>query len=164
MQRHHGSALRPMSCPEPAQAGDHLTASTLRILPDQSLPRHCSVERRKDSKNTARRTIQAPTVTGDNAMDRTSSHPVEEHTAPSTRAVRQTSREVLNYFGNCPECGYSAHAYLVVTSYADGRTAVTTVGRCGLPCGWTGPTSITKMTPEYEVPCAETTRTPRKAT
>ncbi|MDR7168263.1 hypothetical protein J2W56_001994 [Nocardia kruczakiae] len=65
---------------------------------------------------------------------------------PSTLVVQQRSREVLDHFEVCPECGYAAHAYLTTTYYADGRTTVTTRGTCGLPCGWSGPTEVRKMT------------------
>lgn len=64
---------------------------------------------------------------------------------PST-IVDQQRKEVLNHFGSCPVCGYAAHAFLVSTSYSDGRTKITSEGACGLPCGWSGPIEITKMT------------------
>lgn len=64
----------------------------------------------------------------------------------SRLVVQQQTREVLNHFGSCPECGYAANAFMNVTYYADGTATVTTRGTCGLPCGWSGPTEVTKMT------------------
>ena len=64
----------------------------------------------------------------------------------SARVIEQRRREVLNYFGSCPNCGYSAHAFLIATYYANGRICVTTEGSCGLPCGWLGPIEVTTMT------------------
>ncbi|AHH18429.1 hypothetical protein NONO_c36420 [Nocardia nova SH22a] len=64
----------------------------------------------------------------------------------SAAIVDQHRREVLDHFGSCPECGYAAHAFLVATVYADGKTSITSEGVCGLPCGWSGPIEITKMT------------------
>ncbi|MGW5520464.1 hypothetical protein [Nocardia africana] len=69
-----------------------------------------------------------------------------ETPAVSPSVVEERRREVLNYFGNCPRCGYTAHAFLVATHYADGRTVVGTIGSCGVPCGWSGPITLTKMT------------------
>ncbi|AHH17521.1 hypothetical protein [Nocardia nova] len=60
--------------------------------------------------------------------------------------VMRRRREVLDHFGSCPACGYATHAFLVTTSYADGRTVVTTEGVCGLPCGWSGVIEIERMT------------------
>ncbi|MET8427680.1 hypothetical protein [Nocardia sp. NPDC004860] len=60
--------------------------------------------------------------------------------------VEQKWREVLDHFGLCPECGYTAHAFIATARHVDGTTKVMTVGSCGLPCGWSGPTEITKMT------------------
>ncbi len=60
--------------------------------------------------------------------------------------VTRRRREVLNHFGSCPACGYATQAFLVTTSYADGRTVVTSQGTCGLPCGWSGVIEIEKMT------------------
>lgn len=69
--------------------------------------------------------------------------------SPSPKSVvKQRRCEVLNYLGSCPECGYAAQAFFVVTSYADGKVAVTTVGSCGLPCGWSGPVEIAATTAE----------------
>lgn len=65
---------------------------------------------------------------------------------PSGRAVGQRRREVLDHFGSCPECGYAAQTFIVTTYFADGAVRVTTVGCCGLTCGWSGPTTIAKMT------------------
>lgn len=64
----------------------------------------------------------------------------------SPLVINKQMREILNHFGCCPECGYAAHAFLVTTTYVDGRTTISTVGSCGLPCGWSGPTEIRKMT------------------
>ena len=61
----------------------------------------------------------------------------------------QRSVEILNYFGSCPKCGYTAEATMVVTTYSDGTTTSQPVGRCGLPCGWTGPIEITIMSGGY---------------
>ncbi|PPI91308.1 hypothetical protein C5E46_30760 [Nocardia nova] len=60
--------------------------------------------------------------------------------------LRQHHVEVLNYFGTCPECGYAAEAALLITTYTDGSHNADPIGRCGLPCGWTGPVLITTMT------------------
>jgi hypothetical protein len=60
--------------------------------------------------------------------------------------VQQHMREVLDHFDTCPECGYAAQAFITATYYADGRTTVGTLGRCALPCGWSGPTEVLKMT------------------
>lgn len=62
------------------------------------------------------------------------------------RILDQRRREVLNYFGTCPRCGYPAQAFLVATHYADGKIRVTTDGSCALPCGWSGPIEVTTMT------------------
>ncbi|WP_063001626.1 MULTISPECIES: hypothetical protein [Nocardia] len=56
------------------------------------------------------------------------------------------SFEVLNYFGRCPVCGYSAEATVVVTTYTDGSSDTQPLGRCGLPCGWTGAIEMNTMT------------------
>ncbi|WP_227984314.1 hypothetical protein [Nocardia spumae] len=50
------------------------------------------------------------------------------------------AREVLDYFGKCPECGYPA------TASADFAEATTVVARCDRPCGWTGAVPLTTMT------------------
>ena len=65
--------------------------------------------------------------------------------------VEQRRREVLDHFGSCPECGYAAQAFIVTTSFADGSVKVTTVGACGLPCGWSGPTVIARMTDSFRL-------------
>ncbi|MEU6559493.1 hypothetical protein [Nocardia nova] len=68
---------------------------------------------------------------------------------PMFSAVAQQRREVLNYFGDCPKCGYTAHAFVVVTHHFDSRVLVETVGSCGVPCGWSGPVTLTKMTESW---------------
>ncbi|MET9214702.1 MULTISPECIES: hypothetical protein [unclassified Nocardia] len=70
----------------------------------------------------------------------------------SSTVVEQRTREVLDHFGTCPRCGYAEHAFLKKTAYADGRVVVSTVGLCGLPCGWSGPTTITKMNARDHLP------------
>ena len=60
--------------------------------------------------------------------------------------VQRYNREILNYFGICPHCGYSAEASLAITTYADGPSTAEAIGTCGLPCGWSGPVRVTTMT------------------
>ncbi|OXR41281.1 hypothetical protein B7C42_06679 [Nocardia cerradoensis] len=60
--------------------------------------------------------------------------------------LSRRSFDILNYFGRCPACGYSAEATVTVTTYSDGSSETQLVGRCGLPCGWTGPIEMTTMT------------------
>ncbi|MDN2495235.1 hypothetical protein FHY52_00650 [Nocardia nova] len=60
--------------------------------------------------------------------------------------IRRHAVEILNYFGNCPCCGYAAQATMMITVCADNSTTREPIGRCALPCGWTGPVEITTMT------------------
>lgn len=55
------------------------------------------------------------------------------------RAVvaRSSVHEVLDYFENCPQCGYSATATAVVRELVGGRVETEVYISCGLPCGWT---------------------------
>ncbi|WP_218008906.1 hypothetical protein, partial [Nocardia jiangxiensis] len=61
-------------------------------------------------------------------------------------ALQHRTMEILNYFGNCPNCGYTAQATLRITTFADSSTTAEPIGFCGLPCGWTAPVTITTMT------------------
>jgi len=83
-------------------------------------------------------------------MKQLTQHCSSDLTMGTPLVVETRRREVLNHFGSCPRCGYMAHAFLVTTFYADGRTVVTTEGLCGLTCGWSGTTAITKMTADYD--------------
>ncbi|MBF6171427.1 hypothetical protein [Nocardia blacklockiae] len=49
-------------------------------------------------------------------------------------------REVLDYFGKCPECGYPA------TASATLRENHTVFASCDRPCGWSGVVPLTTMT------------------
>ncbi|MFF4024837.1 MULTISPECIES: hypothetical protein [Nocardia] len=60
--------------------------------------------------------------------------------------IRRHAVEILNYFGNCPCCGYAAQAAMMINVYADSSTTREPIGRCSLPCGWTGPVEVTTMT------------------
>ncbi|MEU8898587.1 hypothetical protein [Nocardia sp. NPDC048505] len=56
-------------------------------------------------------------------------------------------REILNYFGKCPACGYPARATEVrAPSARNGEALVTISATCDLPCGWSGPVQRTVMT------------------
>ncbi|MFC9473328.1 hypothetical protein ACWF99_05050 [Nocardia sp. NPDC055002] len=55
-------------------------------------------------------------------------------------------REVLDYFGKCPSCGYPARASTHTVYYSDGSTTAMVTGMCESPCGWTGPVELTRMT------------------
>ncbi|MEU6563391.1 hypothetical protein [Nocardia nova] len=59
-------------------------------------------------------------------------------------AVR--SREILNYFGKCPVCGYPAQAVLRTVCHTDGVITDAVIATCELPCGWTGPVEPSVMT------------------
>ncbi len=52
-------------------------------------------------------------------------------------------REILDYFGKCPECGYPARAS---TTLRDTRTVFAS---CDRPCGWTGIVPLTTMTEHH---------------
>ncbi|MEV5650632.1 hypothetical protein AB0L57_20490 [Nocardia sp. NPDC052254] len=65
---------------------------------------------------------------------------------PAHIVQRRRIREILNHFRPCPECGYTTQAFLVTTYYGNDTTVTTTEGACGLPCGWSGPIVVTKMT------------------
>ncbi|WP_067563295.1 hypothetical protein [Nocardia acidivorans] len=67
-------------------------------------------------------------------------------TAPR-RTVRSSDvREILNYFGKCPLCGYPARASTYTARFDDGTTEEHIIATCGLPCGWNGPAAATTMT------------------
>ncbi|MEV5649750.1 hypothetical protein AB0L57_16015 [Nocardia sp. NPDC052254] len=70
--------------------------------------------------------------------------PDETHRLGGISAVR--SREILNYFGKCPACGYPAQAVLRTISYTDGVVTDAVIATCELPCGWSGPVEPTIMT------------------
>lgn len=56
-------------------------------------------------------------------------------------------KEILNYFGKCPACGYPARAAEVrAPSAKNGEIVVTIAATCDLPCGWSGPVKRTVMT------------------
>ncbi|APE36637.1 hypothetical protein BOX37_24970 [Nocardia mangyaensis] len=55
-------------------------------------------------------------------------------------------REILDYFGKCPSCGYPARAAELIMIHSDGSVSATATGTCELPCGWSGPVAITTMT------------------
>ena len=55
-------------------------------------------------------------------------------------------REVLDYFGKCPTCGYPARASTHTVYYSDGSTTAKVTGMCESPCGWSGPVTLTTMT------------------
>ncbi|MEV0248337.1 hypothetical protein AB0H76_17200 [Nocardia sp. NPDC050712] len=56
-------------------------------------------------------------------------------------------REILNYFGKCPACGYPARATEVsAPSVRTGEVVVTISATCDLPCGWSGVVPRTIMT------------------
>ncbi len=56
------------------------------------------------------------------------------------RAVvaRSSVHEVLDYFENCPQCGYSATATAVIRELVGGKVETEVYVSCGLPCRWTG--------------------------
>ncbi|AHH18945.1 hypothetical protein NONO_c41610 [Nocardia nova SH22a] len=55
-------------------------------------------------------------------------------------------RQILDYFGTCPRCGYAAEASATIRTFADGHRETGITATCGLPCGWSGPTPLTTMT------------------
>ncbi|MFC9894877.1 hypothetical protein ACFVMC_14415 [Nocardia sp. NPDC127579] len=56
-------------------------------------------------------------------------------------------KEILNYFGKCPACGYPARAVEThAPSVRTGEVQVTISATCDLPCGWSGPVARTVMT------------------
>ncbi|MFF0497397.1 hypothetical protein ACFYU5_13385 [Nocardia aobensis] len=55
-------------------------------------------------------------------------------------------RQILDYFGTCPRCGYAAEAVRTVRTFADHRHEVEITASCGLPCGWYGAAPLTTMT------------------
>lgn len=61
--------------------------------------------------------------------------------------VASDVREILNYFGKCPLCGYPARASAYTAQFDDGHIETQILATCGLPCGWNGPASGTPMTP-----------------
>ncbi len=73
-----------------------------------------------------------------------SRRPDETHGSCGVSAVR--SREILNYFGKCPACGYPARAVLRTISRNDGGVTDAVIATCELPCGWSGPVEPTIMT------------------
>lgn len=65
--------------------------------------------------------------------------------------VASEVRDVLNYFGNCPICGYPARACHITAEFDDGQVDSQTVAACGGWCGWKGPVAPTPMTGEEAV-------------
>ncbi|NKY50827.1 hypothetical protein [Nocardia vermiculata] len=55
-------------------------------------------------------------------------------------------REILDYFGTCPRCGYAAEAVRTVRTFADRHRETEITATCGLPCGWYGAAPLTTMT------------------
>ncbi|MBF6435334.1 hypothetical protein [Nocardia cyriacigeorgica] len=66
--------------------------------------------------------------------------------APPRAVAISAAREVLDYFGKCPACGYPANAIARTVTYSDGSVRELATGTCGLPCGWSGPVELTTMT------------------
>lgn len=60
--------------------------------------------------------------------------------------INTTVRELLDYFGRCAACGYPASASMLTQHFADGSTHHEVVATCGLPCGWSAPVSMRRMT------------------
>ncbi|MRH90163.1 hypothetical protein GFY24_22430 [Nocardia sp. SYP-A9097] len=73
-------------------------------------------------------------------------------TAPRRTVTASDVREILNYFGKCPLCGYPARASTYTARFDDGSTEEQIVATCGLPCGWNGPADPTTMTGTEPVP------------
>ncbi|MFJ2667666.1 hypothetical protein ACIO14_25310 [Nocardia fluminea] len=51
-------------------------------------------------------------------------------------------RDVFDYFGKCPRCGYPADASETVRRFPDGEIEREVTASCGLPCGWRGPAEL----------------------
>ncbi|MBB5912868.1 putative RNA-binding Zn-ribbon protein involved in translation (DUF1610 family) [Nocardia transvalensis] len=62
---------------------------------------------------------------------------MRKHRPPTASA---NLREILDYFGKCPECGYPA------TAFTTPRDAGAVYASCDRPCGWTGVVPLTTMT------------------
>ncbi|WP_330180888.1 hypothetical protein OHB26_31500 [Nocardia sp. NBC_01503] len=75
-------------------------------------------------------------------------------TAPRRTVISSDVREILNYFGKCPLCGYPARASTYTAQFDDGNTEEQVVATCGLPCGWNGPANATTMTGTDPIPKA----------
>ncbi|MCL2535169.1 MAG: hypothetical protein FWE39_13490 [Nocardiaceae bacterium] len=76
---------------------------------------------------------------------------MDSESAPARRPRRIVSssvREILNYFGKCPVCGYPARASTIAVTFDDGDARSLVVGTCGRPCGWNAPVEVTLMTPD----------------
>ncbi|MFB8000868.1 hypothetical protein [Nocardia sp. NPDC056000] len=67
-------------------------------------------------------------------------------TEPRRTVIASEVREILNYFGKCPLCGYPARASTYTAQFSDGSTEEQIVATCGLPCGWNGPADLSTMT------------------
>ncbi|MEV0355612.1 hypothetical protein AB0H71_06050 [Nocardia sp. NPDC050697] len=50
--------------------------------------------------------------------------------------IASVTREVLDFFGACPRCGYPAQESETVRTFAKGITERIVFRTCGLPCGW----------------------------
>jgi hypothetical protein len=62
---------------------------------------------------------------------------MRKRNVPATTAEM---REVLDYFGKCPECGYPAKASATL------RDDGTVLAYCDRPCGWSARVPLTTMT------------------
>ncbi|MBO0852484.1 MAG: hypothetical protein J2P18_01790 [Nocardia sp.] len=61
-------------------------------------------------------------------------------------SVRVVVRDILDYFGTCPRCGYAAEARSTIRTFPDRPREVEIIATCGQPCGWSGPVTLTTMT------------------
>lgn len=81
-------------------------------------------------------------VDSDQYLGDTESRKSASSTAPDlcridNDAVTHTRvRDVLNYFGKCPDCGYTARASAIARTLRSGVVHTTVQVDCALPCGW----------------------------
>ncbi|WP_109524854.1 MULTISPECIES: hypothetical protein [Nocardia] len=61
---------------------------------------------------------------------------IREKSKPAPRLVSGTVSELLDFFGKCPQCGYSATATESVCRYDNDRVDSKVYVTCALPCGW----------------------------
>ena len=66
--------------------------------------------------------------------------------------VGSSVREVLNFFENCPKCGYSATATVVTRRFSGGSIETEMHLSCGLPCGWTGCDTLSPPKSRFHCP------------
>ncbi|MGW6117912.1 hypothetical protein ACWFRF_02635 [Nocardia sp. NPDC055165] len=50
--------------------------------------------------------------------------------------IRTTTRDLLDFFAKCPQCGYAAQATETVRAFSSGLLERRVHRTCGLPCGW----------------------------